>query len=81
MMKLRSPRRVRGLKRILAEALEINPDLVQGYLIVGYMADDSCRVAHNTCCIAHAITGVKQALVDHPDLNQVNPVTLLGPDH
>lgn len=81
MMKVRSRRKVNKIKDAVAEALEINPELVSGYLVVGYMADDSVRAAHNTCCIAHVINHVRDSLAEYPELNTVNPATLLGPKH
>lgn len=59
--------------RLLADMSGGNPELFEGYLIVGVQIDGSMVIGHNTCCTAHMINHLIQYLRANPDMNAVHP--------
>lgn len=52
----------------IADVVELNPDLIEGYLVVAFLVDGTIGVAHNCCCMPHAMTEVSHQMISSPDL-------------
>lgn len=59
--------------QLLADMSGGNPELFEGYLMVGVQIDGSMVIGHNTCCLAHAIAHVLAYLRANPDINVPHP--------
>ena len=59
--------------RHVGDALGENPDLLQGFLVIGMRIDGAMIVAHNSCCLGHIIEAVIANMHEFPDLKMLNP--------
>ena len=59
--------------RRVGDALGENPELLQGFLIVGVRIDGMKVIAHNSCCLTHMIQEIINDIRDYPDLGMINP--------
>lgn len=62
------------VKSSLGDILKENPELIEGYLVVGWRIDDMIVVGHNSCCLPHLINRIHQAIAENPSLCQPSPV-------
>lgn len=63
----------------VAEAVEENPELIKGYLIVAVRIDGTMVIAHNTCCLPHIVDMVIGEMIGHPEI--ALPQTGASPEH
>jgi hypothetical protein len=52
----------------VAEIVEIPEPMVEGYLVVAFLATGDLGVAHNLCCMPHAMSMAAQKMVGSSDL-------------
>ena len=50
--------RLRGTLGRIGEIVNCNPELLDGYLAVGVKIDGSLSIAHNFCCLPHALNSI-----------------------
>lgn len=64
---------VEEVRRAVGFVLECNPDLIEGFIVVGFRIDRVVMVKHNSCCAAHAVMAAARAVADNPELNEIAP--------
>jgi hypothetical protein len=55
---------IQGVAELLMQA----PELVAGYLVVGFRVDGTVAVAHNTCCLPHQVNRLVDQVRKNPAL-------------
>lgn len=67
----RSRLKTRTTKQLLAKALKQNPDIMEGVMVIGFRIGGSMVVAHNYCCLGHAMNRAAKHINENPEYSAV----------
>lgn len=73
MHKAYGPEKTRDIKQSLARQLDLNADLIAGYLIYAELIDGTPVVTHNCCCMGHIVWRMADKALEYDELNTLNP--------
>lgn len=54
----------------VAGILDQNPEIMRGYLVVGFRIDGTVAIAHNSCCAPHLVSRTVDEIAKYPELQQ-----------
>ena len=54
----------------VAGILRQNPEIMRGYLVVGFRIDGTVAIAHNSCCAPHLVSQTIDEIAKYPELQK-----------